>query len=73
MVPQRQASGHSLTVCAKSPMQAMTNEASPIIGVRGQEAAEKALFSGKKSEKHTSGAKAQRFFCCIYGTTKVVP
>jgi hypothetical protein len=38
-----------------------------------KQAAGKGLFSEKLPEKHTAGAKAQHLFCCIYGTTEVVP
>jgi hypothetical protein len=38
-----------------------------------KEAAEIGLIPCEKSEKHTAGAKAQRLFCCICGTTEVVP
>jgi hypothetical protein len=37
------------------------------------QAAEKLEDSGKSGGKHPSGAKAQHLFCCICGTTKVVP
>jgi hypothetical protein len=37
------------------------------------EATEKLADSGKSGGKHPSGAKARHLFCCICGTTEVVP
>jgi hypothetical protein len=37
------------------------------------QAAEKGLNLREIREKHPAGAKAHSLFCCIYGTTKVVP
>jgi len=37
------------------------------------QAAEKGLNLREIREKHPAGAKANSLFCCIYGTTKVVP
>jgi hypothetical protein len=38
-----------------------------------EQAAEKLADSGKSGGKHPSVAKARRLYCCIYGTTEVVP
>jgi hypothetical protein len=38
-----------------------------------EQTAEKGLFCVKRGEKHASGAKAQRSFCCVCGATEVVP
>jgi hypothetical protein len=38
-----------------------------------KQAAEKGRLSSDMPERHTSGAKARRLFCCICGTTEVVP
>jgi len=38
-----------------------------------KEAAEKGQFVGRIGEKHTPGAEARPLFCCVCGTTEVVP
>jgi hypothetical protein len=38
-----------------------------------KQAAGKGRFSSDMPERQTSGAKARRLFCCICGTTEVVP
>jgi hypothetical protein len=39
----------------------------------GEDVAEEGRNSGQTGKKHTSGAKARRLLCGIYGTTEVVP
>jgi hypothetical protein len=50
---------------AKSPIDAMTNEACPTIWVSGQGGRGKALLSNEFDKKHTAGAKAQRYFVAL--------
>jgi hypothetical protein len=40
---------------------------------RGETGCGKREKSGKRLEKHPSGAKAHVYFSAIYGTTEVVP
>jgi hypothetical protein len=41
--------------------------------VRALQASQKMLFSGRIPKNHTSGAKAQRSGCGVFGMTEVMP
>jgi hypothetical protein len=57
-----------LTACGKHPD---TGKEIEKHSAGAKEAAEKGLNSGRAGKKHTSGAKARRLFCCIYGTLRL--